>query len=122
MPIEYSDFARIADDLSDTADSEVYLRSAVNRYYYATLTAVRSAYSLKPSPTQGYNAAVTALRRQTRSTSSKRFQELRDLRVLADYHPDVTQPWERHAVTARRIHSQIVDEMRRRGHLPILDS
>ena len=116
MPPLHSEYAKIAGELAGNETSDAYLRSAVNRYYYAALTAVRAAYNLKPNPTQGHSEAVGVLNTNLRGEFGGRLSRLHNLRVDADYYPDKKVRWDHHVVTAHRTYEAIVAEMRRRGH------
>ena len=115
MALDYRDLVALARELETRTESEAALRTAVGRYYYATLTLVRGLFIPKPSRREGFQQASSVLGRQTKSETQSKFDALYKLRLSADYEPQV-DGWERAVVKARRHHERIVAELRSRGH------
>lgn len=113
MSIDYQDVIDIAEELAGRTDSEAALRAAVGRYYYGTLLMVRQTLVPRPSRRRGHEQASSMLGRRTKQSLGRAYQELYELRLDADYEPEVGD-WRRKAVRAQRIHGHIVAELRGR--------
>lgn len=116
MPINYSDVIALASRLAGNTGSEADLRAAVGRFYYGTLMLVRDLFIDRPSRADAHNQAASEIGRHARSSTRQQYLELYDLRGKADYDPRETN-WDRKALTAKRLHEHIVDELRKRSYL-----
>ena len=113
MSINHEDVITLAEELAVRLDSEAALRASVGRYYYGTLLLVRRLFVPRPSRRRGHMQAMATLARYTNRSMGRIYEELYDLRLDADYEPEVGD-WRRKAVRAQRIHGHIVAELRGR--------
>lgn len=116
MAIQYDDVIKLGRDLASRDDSEAALRAAVGRYYYGTLLMVRQLFSIRPGRREAHMQGASELGRRTRQSTRQQYLSLYELRGRADYDPDEGE-WQMKVRRAVRLHTHIVDELRKRGHL-----
>lgn len=117
MPSQYQDLVELGHELAHREESEAALRTAVVRFYYGTLWLVRQLFLPNPSRRNAHQQAAAELGKRTRSATLHQYNDLLELRGLADYHPE-EDGWDQKVLRARRLHEHIVEELRKRGHLP----
>ena len=113
MSTRYQDFIAVAEALAKYSESDAMLRTAVNRYYYGTLWLVRELFIPKPRRRNAHEQARDELGKRTSHSFRQTYEELYGLRAAAAYDLDEGQ-WHRKVVRARRLHDQIVVELRHR--------